>query len=206
MTADISGQTAEIAVRARSRKRFIVAVAGPPGSGKSTFASQLSDSLQREGLSTTVVPMDGFHLDNTVLQKKGLLNRKGAPETFDFRGFLGIVEALHQSSDEVFIPIFDRSRELAIAAAGSVRPEHQVVLIEGNYLLLDLLPWSRLDGCFDWTIMLMPPLHVLEERLMHRWLELGMGLTVARAKVQENDLPNGQIVRSRSRVADVTLG
>ena len=185
--------------------RIIVAIAGPPGAGKSTFAEQLAEALRASGNSAAIVPMDGFHMDDAVLREKGLLSRKGAPQTFDLRGLLDIVRALRSGQEEVLVPLFDRDRELAIAAARPVPPQVRFVLIEGNYLLLDEPDWTTLAGLIDRSIMLLPSEDVLERRLMRRWLDLGLDEDTARSKVAENDLPNGRLVRTRSRKADLTI-
>jgi len=83
------------------KARMIVAIAGPPGAGKSTVAEALVDRLdQRIAPGTAaVLPMDGFHYDNAILESRGLMPRKGAPETFDFGGYQAIVERLVTRSD-----------------------------------------------------------------------------------------------------------
>jgi pantothenate kinase len=205
MNGDIERVVEDLIARAGRKTRFLVAIAGPPGSGKSTFVEQLAEALRARGEQTAIVPMDGFHLDDAVLREKGLLERKGAPETFDVRGFVDIVRALQDADGEVFVPVFDRSRELAIAAARSVSPRHRFVLVEGNYLLLDQSPWTRLAGLLDVSIMLQASTGVLNHRLMERWRALGLSEEAVRAKVMENDMPNGELVRSRSRRADITL-
>ncbi|WP_029617854.1 nucleoside triphosphate hydrolase [Pseudorhizobium marinum] len=191
--------------QAEGSTRFLVAIAGPPGSGKSTFADELASDLRSRGELAAIVPMDGFHMDDAVLREKGLLSRKGAPLTFDVRGLVDVVRALRRTDDEVLVPLFDRTREQAIAGARAIDPQDRFVIVEGNYLLLDEPGWEKLAHLFDWTIMLLPPEEVLEERLMRRWLDLGLDADAARAKVADNDLPNGRLVRMRSSPADVTL-
>lgn len=191
--------------RAGEAKRFLVAVAGPPGSGKSTFADRLAAALKGRGEAAEVLPMDGFHMDNAVLVERGLLSKKGAPETFDVRAFLDIVRAVRPAEEEVLVPVFDRSREIAIASARVVSPGHRFIVVEGNYLLLSLGPWAALEGMFDYSIMLAPPIPVLEARLMDRWRGYDLSEEEARAKVDGNDLPNGRLVLENRRPADVTL-
>lgn len=191
--------------RAGDMKRFVIAIAGPPGAGKSTMADELATALKKHGESAEVLPMDGFHMDDAVLREKGLLPRKGAPETFDVRGFLDIVRAVKAGDQEVLVPVFDRSREIAIAAARIVEHSTRFVLVEGNYLLLDRAPWSALEGQFDYCILISPPVPVLEARLMQRWLDFGFTEEVARARTEGNDLKNGALVREHSRPADCTL-
>ncbi len=194
----------EIKKRAAGHARFLVAIAGPPGAGKSTVAETLAETLVERGETAVVLPMDGFHMDNAVLEEKGLLRRKGAPETFDVRGFIDIVHAI-RAGGEVLVPIFDRNREIAIAAARVISPAHRIVIAEGNYLLLEEAPWSALAGLFDLSILLDVPEEVLAERLADRWR--GYGLTPAEiaAKVGENDLPNGRRVLRQSRRADLVI-
>ncbi|MBW9088193.1 nucleoside triphosphate hydrolase [Rhizobium wenxiniae] len=203
MTAEDIART--LIDRAGDKRRFIVAIAGPPGAGKSTLADELAVSLKTLGESAEVLPMDGFHMDNGVLQEKGLLSRKGAPETFDVRGFLDIIRAVRVAEGEVLVPVFDRSRELAIAAARIIDASKRFVLVEGNYLLLDRAPWSSLEGQFDYAILISPPVATLEERLMDRWRGYGLSEEAARAKTQDNDLKNGALVRDHCRGADIIL-
>ncbi|MFS8143767.1 nucleoside triphosphate hydrolase [Rhizobium sp. BR 249] len=205
MTASVDEIAGEVLNRAGDAKRFLIAIAGPPGAGKSTMADNLADALKAKGESVAVLPMDGFHMDNAILIERGLLARKGIPETFDVRGFLDIVRAVRPADQEVLVPVFDRSRELAIASARPIDPKDRFIIIEGNYLLFTQGKWAELDGIFDYTIMLAPPIEVLEERLWDRWRGYRLTEEEASAKVYGNDLPNGRLILENRRPADVTL-
>lgn len=166
--------------------RTLVAISGPPASGKSTLSAALCDAL---GDHAIVVPMDGFHLDNAVLTAANLLHRKGAPESFDLAGFAALIARL-KTQDEVYFPLFDRTRDLSVAGAGHLRAHHQVVLIEGNYLLLNEPAWADLNAQFDHRILLDVPRAVLVERLTKRWVDLGLAPDVVHQRVHENDVLN----------------
>ncbi len=205
MSISLEDVAGEIIARAGNAKRFLVAIAGPPGAGKSTLADNVAKALKAKGESVEVLPMDGFHMDNAVLVEKGLLKRKGVPESFDVRAFLDIVKAVRAADQEVLVPVFDRSREIAIASARIVSAEHRFIVVEGNYLLFSQGKWAELEGMFDYSIMLAPPIEVLEERLWARWRGYDLDEETARAKVYGNDLPNGRLILENRRRADVTI-
>lgn len=205
MSPSIAEIAAEVVRRAGSATRFLIAIAGPPGAGKSTLADNLANELRSHGETAEVLPMDGFHMDNAILIERGLLARKGVPETFDVRGFLDIVRAVRPADQEVLVPVFDRSREIAIASARVVSPAHRFIIIEGNYLLFDQGKWAELEGQFDYSIMLATPIETLEERLWARWRGYKLSEQAAHAKVYGNDLPNGRLILENRRRADLTL-
>ncbi|MBB4567442.1 nucleoside triphosphate hydrolase [Rhizobium leucaenae] len=205
MSSVLEGIADEIIGRAAGAKRFLVAIAGPPGAGKSTLADNMAKALIAKGESAEVLPMDGFHMDNAVLIEKGLLKRKGVPESFDVRAFLDIVKAVRAADQEVLVPVFDRSREIAIASARIVSPDHRFIVIEGNYLLFNQGKWAELEGMFDYSIMLAPPMEVLEQRLWERWRGYKLDDEAAGAKVYGNDLPNGRLILENRRPADFTI-
>lgn len=186
--------------------RFLVAIAGPPASGKSTLSAALSSHLNNSHpVRSIVVPMDGFHLDNERLEELGLLHRKGAPETFDFGGFAHLLTRLRGSEQAVYYPTFDRHLDKAIAGHGVVRAEDQIILVEGNYLLLEEKPWSRLKDLFDFSMFLDTPPAVFRERLVQRWLDHDHSLEDAEARTMSNDIPNATRVGDGSRVADLRI-
>ncbi len=201
--SEIASIAAAIFRRAAKSKRFMVAIAGAPGSGKSTLAERLREVLPQE--VSIVVPMDGFHYDDIVLEQRGLRPRKGAPETFDFAGFAALLKRIRAGEPEVAIPVFDRSMELSRAGAAIVGADVKFVLVEGNYLLLDEHPWSSLAGLFDYSVFVDVPKPELERRLMERWRGHGKSDAAARDWIASNDMPNIDRVLAKRRAADLTL-
>jgi len=174
-----------------NRSRLLVALAGAPGSGKSTLAAELSRRLTLQKCVNVVVPMDGFHLDNGLLEVHGLLTRKGAPETFDAAGFIRMIKAL-RSEDNVIAPTFDRTRDIAIAGAIHIPPECPVVILEGNYLLFDEAPWKVLQSAWDISAYIDVPMPEIRARLIQRWLSLNLSRAAATRRAESNDIPNAQ--------------
>ena len=186
---------------AKGQGRFITALAGPPGAGKSTLAAALVAEL---GTGARAVPMDGFHYDDAVLIARGARGRKGAPDTFDARGFIHLLQRL-RVEDEVAIPLFDRSMELSRAAADIVTSHDRLLVVEGNYLLLDEQPWPDCAPHFDLTVFIDVPEAELDRRLLDRWANFGKTPEQARAWIDGNDMPNIRRVTRGSRPADVTI-
>ncbi len=198
------------------KQRIVVAVAGPPGSGKSTLAESLHAAVDAAAgrACSVIVPMDGFHYDNAILEPQGWLSRKGAPHTFDLDGYSRCIQSLthvpatghmdnsHVDNDSVFVPVFDRSLDLARASAREVKPAHTIVITEGNYLLLDQPGWGRLTALFDYRIYLDVNETVLEQRLIKRWLDHGLSESDAITRAESNDLPNARVVTQHRLAAD----
>lgn len=198
--------TDEIIARANDVDRLIVAIAGAPGSGKSTLSGELNAAINsRQADSCCVVPMDGFHLDNAILDARNLRHRKGAPETFDCPGFEVLLKRLRSERHDTVIPVFDRTLDLARAGAEIVRADQRILLVEGNYLLLSEAPWNRLHPLFDMTVFLSTDIEELERRLIQRWLDHGHDAQAAEARARSNDLPNAERVVHASIVADWTI-
>jgi pantothenate kinase len=191
---------ARIEATSFSGKRRLVALVGTPASGKSTLATALAEGNE----TIQVVPMDGFHLSNEILSERGLLVRKGAPNTFDSAGFVHLVKRL-KTEDDVVFPLFDRTRDLSIAGAGVLRPETTTIIVEGNYLMLDQPHWRELAPLWDLSVQIDVPLDVLRQRLLQRWADHGCEPAKAAEKTDSNDLPNATLVLENSLPCDVVL-
>ncbi len=192
------------AITALPPGRRLVALAGPPASGKSTTAEHLARAVSAAGRRAEVVPMDGFHLDNLELDKIGLRDRKGAPETFDIKSFTDLLEVISDGGACPY-PTFDRAADATVPGGGHLHAATEIVVVEGNYLLLDAPGWRDLHGLWDLSIALTPPADVLRDRLVARWRDHGWTEARAHAWIEGNDLPNIRRVLTGSVPADITL-
>jgi pantothenate kinase len=186
------------------QRRYFIALAGPPASGKSTISEKLNEDLNTKGFPTDILQMDGFHLDDGILNFTNLLSRKGSPETFDVMGLKSFLIRL-ANEPEVIVPIFDRALELSRSSAVTISNNKKIIIVEGNYLLLNSHPWSELNDYFDSRIMIHCEESVLEKRLIDRWKGFNLTQDQINHKVYENDLPNGVNVNQNSIEADYYL-
>ena len=204
---DIAALAELLATRAKDGRRVIAALAGAPGSGKSTVAEALAEQLNSGAPGrASVLPMDGYHYDDLHLVPAGLRPRKGAPDTFDVGGLYHTLHRIRARDEEsVAIPVFDRDIEIARAGARMIPAEVPIIIVEGNYLLLDRAPWSRLRPLFDVAVLVDVPEPVLRARLTARWQHYDLTPDEIAWKLDGNDLPNGRVVIAESRDADYRL-
>lgn len=204
MNPSIETMAEHLLEQSAGRRRYMVALAGPPGAGKSFRSAWLARALNErcEGVAE-VVPMDGYHFDNAALEPRGLLPIKGAPDTFDVDGLLHDLARLRPADRDVAIPVFDRPLDLARAGGKVIRLSHRILIIEGNYLLLDEAPWSSLRDYFDFTLFLEVEDDVLEQRLIQRWLAMGQDQAGAISRTCDKDMLNAELIKRDSIPADL---
>jgi pantothenate kinase len=181
-------------------RRRLLGLVGAPGSGKSTLARALEQALPGRA---QVVPMDGFHLAQVELQRLGRAERKGAPDTFDSAGYVALLRRLRgQRADEiVYAPEFRREIEEPVADAIAVQPQTQLVITEGNYLLLQEGPWAEVASLLDeaWYVEVEDDA-LRVERLVRRHQQFGRSHEEARVWVAQTDEPNARrIAATRER-------
>jgi pantothenate kinase len=187
--------------------RHVLAIAGAPGSGKSTLVEALARDLEATHPgAVAILPMDGFHYDDAVLHGMGRRPWKGAPDTFDVGGLASTLRRLRDPAESnVAVPVFDRDLEISRGSARIIGPESRLILAEGNYLLLDAAPWQALRPLFDLTVMIDVPEVELRRRLRARWTSFGLSDEDIDFKLESNDLPNGRTVQKCSAPADLVL-
>ncbi|WP_426511085.1 nucleoside/nucleotide kinase family protein [Dactylosporangium sp. McL0621] len=186
--------------------RTIVGICGPPAAGKSTLSSALADALNvHDGLSSASVPMDGFHLSNVELDRLGLTDRKGAPETFDAAGFVHLLRRLRAGEDLVYAPIYSRTLHESIGGVIPIASGVRVIVVEGNYLLLDHGPWASVRGLVDLALYLDAPDKVRQESLVRRQLAKGLDRPDAEDWVFRSDERNAAVIAGTRDRADLIL-
>lgn len=184
--------------------RRLLGVVGAPGAGKSTLATALAAAL---GERAQVVPMDGFHLANVELARLGRAGRKGAPDTFDAAGYAALLRRLRvQRPDEiVYAPEFRRAIEEPIAGAIAVLPQTQLVITEGNYLLLPDGPWAGIAALLDETWYVELDEAERQRRLVERHVRFGRSEAAARDWVARTDEPNARRIAATRGRATLTF-
>ena len=116
---------------------FVIGVAGSVAVGKSTVARLLRDLLSRWADTPRVelVPTDGFLLPNAELQRRGILDRKGFPESYDRRALLRFVTAVKSGAEQVSAPFYSHERYDIVPDAEIVVHRPDVLIVEGLNVL-----------------------------------------------------------------------
>jgi pantothenate kinase len=202
----------------RHRERVMVAIGGPPASGKSVLAAQIQWMAEKNflpGCSAVALPMDGFHFTNEYLTRQHrvlpdgtsipLSEVKGAPDTFDVAGLRQALQLLRQRAAAVPWPGYSRIEHDPIPHAWHVSATVNLVLVEGNYMLLDRGPYAGIPGIFDFRMYLDTPAPAIISNLVERHIAGGKTLEEAKAWIKRIDLPNARLVEATHRNADLIV-
>ena len=180
----------------------MIGIAGAPGAGKTTYARRLVNRSMRDGVPAAYLPMDGFHLADAALDALGIRDRKGAPETFDAWGYAALLRRVRTAGHTVWAPGFERDLEQALAGALAVPPDAELVVTEGNYLLLDRPEWRAARAALDEVWFLDCPDDLRRARLVARHVTFGRSVAEAEAWVARVDDPNAALVAATRERAD----
>lgn len=219
---DLVGRVEKLLARQSTspRQRMLVALAGVPGSGKSTVSHAVLTELAARGIrDVVVVPMDGFHYTQQVLSTfedpVQAFRRRGAPFTFDAEGCVELVRTLKatpvtasgETEQVVLAPSFDHALKDPIADDIRVSSHTRLVIIEGNYTLLKQSPWDQIVGYCDERWFVDAPVEVVKQRLAQRHLAAGIETSAEAAvrRAEENDIPNGELIRNMLITPNVTI-
>lgn len=201
MTASIAPTAAQLATEIRAAQagregRVVVGFAGAPGSGKSTLAAQVCEEL---GDLAVLVPLDGWHLSVELTERLGALARRGAPDTFDVAGFVVLLRRIRahcvfEDGPTIYAPDFRREIEEPVAGAIAVDATTPVVIVEGNYLLLDSGMWREIRPLLDLAYFVHLDDEERRRRLIDRHVRFGKPAEDAKRWVLGSDERNAQLV------------
>ena len=221
--------TIQKAARMKPDQRILVAVAGPPGCGKSTIAAKAVDMLnasankprnrrRRLDKEAVVVSVDGFHYPRSYLDalpnRAEAYIRRGAPWTFDVQGILTFIRALKKSASlpredrpAVYAPSFDHAAKDPVADDICIPPRAQIVILEHNYLLLDESDWREISGMVDVRIFVDVDASVARNRVARRHVLAGIEDTLVKGqrRFDLNDGPNGELIRRNLVQCDLVV-
>jgi pantothenate kinase len=188
--------------------RTVIALAGPPGSGKSTIAAEVVRQLNH-GATTpiaAIIPMDGFHYPRAYLEalpnRDEAFRRRGVHWTFDANAVVQLAEKLHtsrkQNAGTLLVPSFDHALKDPVEGGISVDPAIKIIILEGSFLLFDQAPWNRVSELADETWFVDVDPELARQRVAARHMRAGIERTweAALARVDMNDSLNGQEIRS----------
>lgn len=210
------------AAATNSSFKHIVGLAGPPGAGKSTVASEVVkrinklwpqkscafDSQVEPPEVATVLPMDGFHLYRHQLDAmedpEEAHARRGAPWTFDSKLLLSCLKTLRDQGS-VYAPSFDHGVGDPVEDDIFVNLQHKVVIVEGNYLFLEEGVWSEISSAFDEKWFIDVDIDKAMKRVLKRHISTGKPPNIAEQRIQYNDRPNAELIFQSKKNADLVI-
>lgn len=227
ITLDVAGHTTTIDLAAEALERVylpllahldhlarssrvLAALAGIPGSGKSTFVAvlnHLANQLLEHG-AFVAVGIDGWHLPNAILDQRAtrdehgrtipLRRRKGGPESFDVPALAAAIEQLAAPGRSARLPVYDRRLHDPRSDGIVITPAARIILVEGNYLLDDTPPWNVVAARLSPKFLLMCDPGSARQRVIDRHIRGGCTPAEAERKYSENDALNTAIVLNQA--------
>ena len=193
-------------------KRLVVFMAAPPAVGKSTL-SQFLEYLSKEEKELTeiqAIGLDGFHYHSDYINSHDAVvfgetvpmkQVKGCPETYDTEKLRQKLESI--KTEDILWPIYDRN--LHDVVEDQIKVTKDIVLIEGNWLLLKQEPWKSMQQYTDYKILILAEEEMLKERLISRKEKGGSSREEAEAWYENSDSKNVTRVLKDSCREDLNL-
>jgi putative kinase len=199
--------------------RYLIALAGPPGAGKSVLAEQLHFMIERgilhKDAHSVALPMDGFHFSNEYLTTHTrtlsngteihLSSLKGHPETFDVALLRRYLQALIDRPEVLMWPGYNRFLHDVVPDKFKVHTSVNVVIVEGNYLMVNRGMFAGIPEMFNLKIYVDAPAPKIIANLVDRHIQGGKSLEDAKEWVKRIDLPNARIAEASRHGADLII-
>lgn len=202
-----------VSLHSEKQKRIVCFIAAAPGTGKSTLVSFLEYLFRNHNktLKLQSLGMDGFHrcqdylLTHTAMvdnKEIKMVDIKGNPITFD-------VDRLNYKLNELVTsktlkwPVYDRTLHNPIE--DKIEVDGDIILVEGNYLLLDYPKWNELTKSADYTIYIDADIDDLKDRLITRKAKSSLSYEEAVRFVNNSDLKNAVICKTHSVAPNLKL-
>ncbi|CAK8543526.1 unnamed protein product [Lathyrus sativus] len=202
--------------------KFFVGLAGPPGAGKSTIAHEVArriNKLWQEEASSfdsqvqppdvaVVIPMDGFHLYRSELDAmknpEEAHARRGAPWTFNPMRLLTCLKNL-KVHGSVYVPSFDHGVGDPVEDDIFVNLQHKIIIVEGNYLLLEDGVWKEISSLFDEKWFVDIDIDKAMQRVLKRHISTGKTRDIAEQRIENNDRLNAELIMKSKKNADIII-
>ncbi|WJX84318.1 hypothetical protein P8452_66907 [Trifolium repens] len=202
--------------------KFFVGLAGPPGAGKSTIAHEVASRINKlwpEKASSfnsqvrppdvaIVVPMDGFHLYRSELDAmknpEEAHARRGAPWTFNPTRLLTCLKNLRVHGS-VYAPSFDHGVGDPVEDDIFVNLQHKIIIVEGNYLLLEDGVWKEISSLFDEKWFIDIDIDKAMQRVLKRHISTDKPADIAKQRVENNDRLNAELILKSKKNADIII-
>lgn len=186
-----------------NNQRYLIAVSGIPGSGKTTLVNQLVREFNNDSIA--VVPMDGFHLPKSKLDA-AMMARRGAYFTFDAPLLLSFIKQLKTTESTVYAPSFDHTRGDPVEHDIPIEPRHRIVIVEGIYLhLKQPAPWNEIPLLFDEKWFIPISLEEARQRVAERHYKSHLVNSIEEGlqRFDNNDKLNAEFVLNNRDEQDV---
>ncbi|CAG8558357.1 873_t:CDS:2 [Ambispora gerdemannii] len=190
-----------------SKERFLLAIAGIPGSGKSTLTHKVTSLINKKvGNVAVMISMDGFHHPKSVLDTfedpEQAHARRGSYWTFDVEALLELVKTSRQpidpeNSSVIKAPSFDHAVGDPIKDDISILSSHKLVIFEGLYLLLtEPYPWDQIQKYMNELWFIDVEIPIAKDRIIIRHLASGIAKSKegAAQRFENNDRPNAEYI------------